>query len=89
MKKINILKEKIEVLELKLLDTSNKFNLNKQYSNTLEEKIEELSTANNNTELYILFVIILILIIIIIVMYKKNLVLSKLNKSNNKCAKFI
>lgn len=89
MEEINLLKEKIAILELKLLDSNNKLNLNKQYSNTLEEKIEALSTPNNNTELYILLVIILILIGIIIVIYKKNLVLSKSNKSNNKCAKFI
>lgn len=89
MEDIGVLEEKIKVLELQLSDSNNKLNLNRQYSDSLEEEISVLNSKDINSSCYVLSFIIFVLIFIVIVLYKKNLVLSNSNKSNFKCDKFI
>lgn len=79
MDEVNLLKERIALLEIELSDSNNKLNLNRQYSDTLEEKIDMLSENNINYNGF--YFVIIILLIFVIILYKKNLVLSKLNKS--------
>lgn len=88
MNEVN-LEEKIKNLELELADSNNKLRLNKQYSDTLEEEILEINNKNINYDFCILTFIIFILFVIVVILYKKNLVLSKLNKRNINCDKFI
>ena len=88
MNEVN-LEEKIKNLELELADSNNKLRLNKQYSDTLEEEILEINNKKINYDFCILTFIIFILFVIVVILYKKNLVLSKLNKRNINCDKFI
>lgn len=89
MEDIYVLEEKVKSLELQLMDSNNKLNLNRQYSDTLEEEISVLNNKNIDYDCYILSFIIFILVFMILVLYKKNLVLSNSNKSKFKCDKFI
>lgn len=89
MENIYVLEEKVKSLELQLMDSNNKLNLNRQYSDTLEEEISVLNNKNIDYDCYILAFIIFILVFMILVLYKKNLVLSNSNKSKFKCDKFI
>ena len=88
MNEVN-LEEKIKNLDLELADSNNKLRLNKQYSDTLEEEILEINNKKINYDFCIFTFIIFILFVIVVILYKKNLVLSKLNKRNINCDKFI
>lgn len=86
MEEINNLKKQVKILEIQLNDSNKKLILNKQYSATLEEKI---NTLDNSRPIVNNIPLIVFLVIVIVILCKKVLVLSKCKKCNWICGRFI